>query len=151
RPIVLFALVFEAHRAEAADDPVRAALAASLDRTALSAVLLQRQAEPASAFVPSWISGYAPLLQREAARQSPGRVAGVAADRRTLTLRVDAADSLAQSIAERIAVDAREAGLVVTVQAPAGLAPRPDVRLVRVPIQATTPDRALARIMQTLG
>ena len=152
RPIVLFALVFEPHRAQPPDDSVRAALAASLDRAALCTVLLQRQAEPASTFVPSWISGYAPMLQREAAAPpSRATVARLPADRRTLAVRVDASDSLAQSIAERIAVDAREAALTVTVQAPAGLAPRPDVRLVRVALQATTPDRALARVMQTLG
>ena len=152
RPIVLFALVFEPHRAQSPDDAVRAALAASLDRAALCTVLLQRHADPASTFVPSWISGYAPLLRREAAaRPSRATVAQLPADRRTLALRVDASDGLSQSIAERIAVDAHEAGIAVTVQAPAGLAPRPDVRLVRIALQATTPDRVLARVMQRLG
>src|SRR6185295_15129858 len=39
----------------------------------------------------------------------------------------------------------------VTIQAPAGLAPRPDVRLLRVTIDSTSPDRALARLSSDLG
>jgi len=35
-------------------------------------------------------------------------------------------------------------GFVLKVQAPAGLAPRPDARLVRVRVPSTSPDRALA-------
>jgi ABC-type transport system substrate-binding protein len=155
RPLVLFALVFEPYRAQSADDVVRAALTASIDRATLSAVLLQHQAEPAMAFLPAWLSGYAPLLKKEAPRRAPPRaaVSALPADRRSLSLRVESADPIARTIAERIVVDAREGGLTVTVQVPAAgaLAPRPDVRLVRVPVTATTPERALARVAQALG
>jgi hypothetical protein len=61
-----------------------------------------------------------------------------------LTVRVDASDALVQAIADRLAVDAREAGLTIKVQAPAGLAPRPDARVIRVHVPASSPDRALA-------
>jgi hypothetical protein len=70
---------------------------------------------------------------------------------RALTLRVDASDPVARSIADRIAVDARQAGFALTVQAPTGLAPRPDVRLLRLPLAATSPGRALAAAMAALG
>jgi HAMP domain-containing protein len=66
-------------------------------------------------------------------------------------LRIDTGDPLAQAVAERVAVDAREAGLTIKVQAPAGLAPRPDARFVRVAFEATTPDRALADAMAALA
>jgi len=148
RPLETFALVFEPHRTSAADDRVRRALASSIDRGALATVLLQRQADPAGALLPSWLSGYAPMFQNAAPRST---VSSLPLEQRQLTLRVDSADPLAQAIAERVAVDAREAGLAVKVQVPAGLAPRPDVRLVRVAFDATTPDRVLAAIMAGLG
>ncbi len=39
----------------------------------------------------------------------------------------------------------------MTVQAPAGLAPRPDVRLVRIKLEATTPSRALSAALFRFG
>jgi hypothetical protein len=59
-------------------------------------------------------------------------------------------------MAERIAVDSREAGFSAAVQAPAGLGPRPDLRLVRLSLEAWSPDRALAAVFngfapRTLG
>jgi peptide/nickel transport system substrate-binding protein len=153
RPLEVFALVFEPHRAAADDGLVRRAVAASIDRGMLSSVLLQRQAEPAAALLPSWLSGYAPMFQAAPA-PAGSRATAVAAlslEQRRLTLRVDPGDPVAQAIAERVAVDAREAGIMIKVQTPVGLAPRPDVRLVRIAFDATTPDRALAAIMTALG
>ena len=152
RPLEVFALVFEPHRATPADRLVRRAVAASIDRVTLSTVLLQRQAEPAAALLPSWLSGYAPMFQSAPVpASSRSTIAALPIEQRRLTLRVDAADPVAQAIAERVAVDVREAGITVKVQAPVGLAPRPDVRLVRVACDATTPDRVLAAIMAALG
>jgi ABC-type transport system substrate-binding protein len=151
RPVDLVALVFEPHRATPADDLVRRTVAKAIDRATLSTVLLQRQAEPAAALLPSWLSGYAPMFEQVPPPSWRGAVAALPADKRRLTLRVDATDAVAQAIAERMAVDVREAGIIVDVQAPAGLAPRPDARLVRLALDATTPDRVLAGIMNTLG
>jgi peptide/nickel transport system substrate-binding protein len=148
RPLETFVLVFEPHRLTAADDRIRRAVASSIDRAALSTVLLQRQAEPAGALLPSWLSGYAPMLQEPTARVP---APPLSLEQRQLTLRIDTGDPLAQAVAERIAVDAREAGVTIKVQAPAGLAPRPDARLVRVAFEVTTPDRALAGAMAALG
>ena len=151
RPLQLFALVFEVHRASTADEFVRRAVAATLDRAALCRVLLQDYAEPAEAILPRWLSGYEPFAPGRPAGMSRDQVAKLPRAQRTLTLRVDPSDPVARSIADRIAVDAREAGFVLTVQAPTGLAPRPDVRLLRVRLHPTSPDRALAGAMATLG
>jgi len=148
RPLILYVLVFEPHRTQAPDDGLRTALAASIDRAALSAVVLQRQAEPADGLLPAWISGYEPLLGSTVRPASPLRPAIM---RQALVLRIDPGDPLARPIAERLAVDARARSLDVSVQAPVGLAPRPDVRLVRVTLPATTPDRALGVAMQAIG
>jgi peptide/nickel transport system substrate-binding protein len=152
RPLDLFALVFEPPKAGASSEPLRRSLARAFERAALCNVLLQGRAEPAETLLPAWITGYAPAFAAPARPPQPRSVVvGLPVEQRTLTLRVEATDPLARSIAERIAVDARESGVLVTVQVPAGLAPRPDVRLVRIGLDATSPDRALARVMAALG
>ncbi len=152
RPLDLFAIVFEPHRSGPVDESIRATIAASVDRTALATVLLQRQAEPATTLLPSWLSGYVSSLVGDApAALLRAAVAALPVERRTLVLRVDPADSLAQEIAARVSVNVREAGITMTVQAPAGLAPRPDARLVRVKLEASTPDRVLAGALAGFG
>jgi MarR-like DNA-binding transcriptional regulator SgrR of sgrS sRNA len=151
RPLQLFALVFETHRAGAAEEAVRRALAATLDRSAICRVLLQDYGEPADSLMPGWLSGYDAVTPSPARTMTRDQVAKLPPAQRTFTLRVDAADAVARSIAERIAVDARQRGLSIMVQAPTGLAPRPDVRLLRLGITPSTPDRALTSVMEALG
>ena len=152
RPLELMALVFDANRATPVAEPVRRALALAIDRVAMCTILLQGHGQPAPALLPQWLSGYAPLLAAPPDRSRARTIMGaLPAAQRALTLRVDPSDSLAHAIAERIAVDAREAGLAIKVEAPDTLAPRPDVRLVRVKLEATSPERALARAMAVLG
>jgi hypothetical protein len=115
-------------------------------------VLLQDYAEPADALLPRWLSGYEPfVLARPGRELTRDEITKLPPARRALTLRVDPSDSVARSIAERIAVDAREAGFSLAVQAPTGLAPRPDLRLLRVRLAPTSPDRALAGVMDAFG
>jgi ABC-type transport system substrate-binding protein len=148
-PIELAALVFEPHRSAAGDDALRRVVARSVDRSALASVLLQRQAEPATGLLPSWLSGFAPLFLGDS---PPAPVRGAAAaERRTLVLRAEASDTVAQEIAARVAVDVRQAGLTITVQTPSGLAPRPDVRLIRISLEATEPGRALSAALAGFG
>jgi MarR-like DNA-binding transcriptional regulator SgrR of sgrS sRNA len=151
RPLQLFALVFEVHRASATDEVMRRRVAATVDRAAVSRVLLQDHAEPAEAILPRWLSGYEPFVVATPARMSRDQVAQLPRAQRALTLRVDPSDPVARSIADRIAVDARGAGFLLTVQAPTGLAPRPDVRLLRVRLHPMSPDRALAAAVATFG
>jgi peptide/nickel transport system substrate-binding protein len=152
RPLDLMALVFDVRRATPAGEPVRRALALAIDRAAMCTILLQRHAEPAPALLPEWLSGYAALLAVAPDRaQARAIVSARPSGERALTLRVDRSDSLAHAIAERVAVDAREAGLSIKVEAPDTLAPRPDARLVRVKLEATSPERALARAIAILG
>ena len=152
RPLDAIAVVFEPHRAGDTALAWRRTLSAAVNRASMSAVLLQRLAEPADALVPRWLSGYAPLFAFD---RSPtltrAAVAALPLDQREVTLRVDASDPLAHVIADRIAVDAREIGFTVKVQAPAGLAPRPDARLVRVRVPNTSPDRALAALIERIA
>jgi MarR-like DNA-binding transcriptional regulator SgrR of sgrS sRNA len=149
RPLDTIAVVFEPHRSTDTALAWRRTLSAAVNRGSMSAVLLQRLAEPADALVPRWLSGYAPLFALDRGTTlSRTAIAALPLDQRELTLRVDASDPLAHAIADRIAVDAREIGFVLKVQAPAGLAPRPDARLVRVRVPNTSPDRALAALIE---
>jgi ABC-type transport system substrate-binding protein len=146
RPLELVAVVFEPRHATAAHLAQRRAIAGSFNRAAMSAVLLPGQAEPGYSILPAWLSAYAALFAPAAgAPTSRGAAAGLPPGQRQLLVRVDPGDELTRAIAERLAVDAREAGFIVTLQAPAGLAPRPDARVVRIALQATTPDRAFAQ------
>jgi ABC-type transport system substrate-binding protein len=152
RALELFALVFEPQLATPANSALRRTLASAIDRAAIARVVLQSQAEPADALLPQWLSGYAPfVLARLGEPLSRPAVARLPPERRALALRVAASDSTAQAIAQRIAVNAREAGFALTVQAPAGLGPRFDLRIVRLPVEPTSPGRAIATIMTELG
>ena len=152
RPIELFVLAFEAHVATAASESMRRTLAAAIDRGAIARVVLQGRAEAAGALLPQWISGYAPIVVgRTGEPLSRSAVAALAPDRRTLALRVAVSDPAAQAVAQRIAVNARDAGFAMTVQSPAGLGPRFDVRLLRLPMRGPTPGAALSEVMAGLG
>ena len=136
-PVTLLALVFDA----GADARVREALALSIDRAAIQSVLLQKQGEPAGGLLPGRLSGYAFLFRTARSRQ---QVASAA----PLTLGYDGGDPPARSIAERIAVNAREAGIRVQVSAQAA---KPDVRLVRARVRSVEPGAALAGLASSLG
>jgi len=138
-PSELVALAFERGRAPGESLPFRQTVALSVDRDAIHNVLLQRQGESAGALLPQWITGYAFLFPAardlERARQM---AAGFPKPGPRATLSYDSSDTLSRSIAERIAVDAREAGVLIQV-VPAGQA---DMRIGRIPLRS--PDPALA-------
>lgn len=150
RPIELIALLFEPHRAGADSERARRALSASLNRRTIADVLLQRQAAPSDTVLPAWLNG----APREAAVLPPANqravVAALPPSERDITLRVDASDSLARAIGERVAADAREAGFAFRLQAPSGLAPRADARLVRIRASAAAPQRAIEPVLSRL-
>src|ERR1035437_9130338 len=172
-PVRLVALVF-APRVE--DARIREALALAVDRAAIHNVLLQRQGEVSAALLPQWLSGYA-FLFPAAADAARGRtlVAGIPAAARAITLGVEdtaargaaggrargagippaagaitlgVEDTAARAIAERIALNARDAGLAVSVVPQAAGA---DVRLVEVRIGALYRARPRAGIAVSLG
>jgi peptide/nickel transport system substrate-binding protein len=148
----LIALAFEPALATTASQAVRRTFAAAIDRAAIARVVLQGRAEAATALLPKWVSGYAPFVfEGKGAPLSRSAIVALPADRRTLALRVTPSDPVAQAVAQRIAVNARDAGFTVTVQAPAGLGPRFDVRLLRLSFRAAGPPQALSDLMAGLG
>jgi peptide/nickel transport system substrate-binding protein len=109
------------------------ALSLALDRATMANVLLQRQVEPAASFLPQWLSGYAfvfssaSTMENNVARAKEisgplfaGANGAAAPQPAPLRLHVDAGGDLAKLIAERVAINARQAGIPVQVQ-PRGL------------------------------
>jgi hypothetical protein len=143
-PVRLVALVFSA-RVE--DARIREALALAVDRAAIHNVLLQRQGEVSAALLPQWLSGYAFLFPTAVdSARARTLLAGLPAAVRAISLGVE--DAAERPIAERIALNARDAGLTVSVVSQAAGA---DVRLVEVRIGSLDPALALAGLALSLG
>ena len=152
-PSELMALVFE-RGGLAGDAPrLRVALALSIDRIAIHNVLLQKQGEPAGGLLPQWLSGYAFLfpISHDPVR-ARRQVSSLSLAGRPLRLVYDAADPLAKVVADRIAVNARDAGITLLVSGQTGTRPsaKADLRLARVRIPAAQPDKGLARLAALL-
>lgn len=151
-PDELLALVFSTSRPAAQDEKLREAIAKSIDRSAIFQVLLRRQGEPSASLLPEWISGYAHLFNGAqdlaAARQLHAELTSTA----PLSLAYDASDAIAKLIAERIAVNAREAGIILQTygEVLAARAPNADLKLVRIRIDSPDPALALARVGEIL-
>jgi hypothetical protein len=119
-PVTLYGLRFDDAQTAASDVRLREAFSLSLDRGTMANVLLQKQAEPAAALLPQWLSGYAFLFNvdtnleraKELRRTLP---ANAAAGAQSLRLRVDPAGDLAKLLGERVAVNARQAAILVQV------------------------------------
>jgi peptide/nickel transport system substrate-binding protein len=131
-PMETLALQFDVNRVQ---QPVREALALTIDRPAIHNVLLQMQGEISGALLPQWLSGYSFLFPAERSLVKARQLSPAA---RTLTFGYDRDDAVVRPIAERIAVNAGEAG--ITLRQSQGAA---DLRLVRLPITAGDPWLAL--------
>jgi peptide/nickel transport system substrate-binding protein len=140
-PVRLLALVFGSH---IDNSRIREALALAVDRSAIH-TMLQRQGEISGALLPQWLSGYAFLFPAAAdVVRAQALLAGLPASGRTLSLSVD--DVAWRPIAERIALNARYAGLTVTV-----VPQNADVRLVEVRVGSPEPAAALSGMAASLG
>jgi ABC-type transport system substrate-binding protein len=122
------------------------ALALAVDRAPIVNVLAQRRAEPAFGLLPQWLSGYAFLFV------APGDAAR--AKQTILQLRVaplalsyPASDGFARSVAERVALNARDAGIVLQPTPNPGGA----VRIVRWPLESTDAAAELSKMAGMLG
>jgi hypothetical protein len=75
-------------------------------------------------------------------------VAALPVRSRTWVLRVPPDDPVLRAVADRLVVDAQQAGIALTLQVPEGrVTPRADARLLRVAVDVTSPERALAGVL----
>ncbi|HKF24678.1 MAG TPA: ABC transporter substrate-binding protein [Candidatus Acidoferrum sp.] len=117
-PLTLYLLSIPADGKSETGQRLREAIRLSVDRGAMAGVLLQKQAEPAASFLPQWLSGYAFLFDTESnlerAKELRGELpASMAGATQPLRVAVEPGNDLARLVAERVAVDARRAGLTL--------------------------------------
>jgi peptide/nickel transport system substrate-binding protein len=146
-PMELLALVFTRDATTAEDKLLRAALALSVERGSIRSVLLQGAGHPAASILPNWLSGYGFAFPTDAdlltARHTREQVRVIP----TWTVGYDSSDPVARLLAERIALNARDAGLSLQPTAAASA----DLRLVRVPLASPDPWVALANAVALAG
>lgn len=158
-PIELFSLVIDVSRPAMHDAHVREAISLAIDRASIADVILQRQGTAAGSLLPNWISGYAhlfpattdlrrakdllPASAREHSRSLP------------LVLFYDSSDAEARAVADRVAVNLREVGIIV--QTSGQITDRKiklsafDLRLMRLPITSPHPGDALSGLLNSIG
>ncbi|HZE81827.1 MAG TPA: ABC transporter substrate-binding protein [Candidatus Polarisedimenticolia bacterium] len=167
RPADLLALVFLQPDSgvrpgrKPVDARIRQALGLAINRAAISNVIFQRRAMPASGLLPQWLTGYefmfggATNIDRAKELRADAAAFVVISP---IVLAYDFADPLARLAAERIAVDAREAGIVVQPYAESHIYSKAsrasinaDALLLRVPLHSLEPSVALVARADDLG
>lgn len=119
------------------------ALALAIDRAPIANVLAQHKAEPAFGLLPQWLSGYAFLFQ---SAPDLARARQIVSQMRPRPVSIDypVNDPFLRSVAERIALNAHDAGIVIQSK------PSGDLRLLKIPMDSTDPADDLERIAAQL-
>ena len=151
QPAELLALVFARDAVSPEEKMLREALALSIERGSIRSVLLQGAGEPAGSILPNWISGYSFVFSTDAdlprARHECEQVKATTHSIPPWSLSYDASDLLARLLAERIALNARDAG--ISLQPTTATAA--DVRLTRIALSSSDPWVALSSVAAMTG
>ena len=134
------------------DSRLRDALSASIDRAAIESVFLQRRGAATAALLPQWITGYAALFPAARDLERAQQLRHDLGNLPAMNLAYDNADPLARTIAERIALNARDAGInlrpapgEISVQGSA------EIKLLRVNLPSANPALDLDAIADQIG
>jgi len=140
-PAELMALVFTGDARSDDELHARNALASSIDTAALNNVVLQGGGEPSASLLPTWLGGYGFVFAGPA---SNGAHLPQPAQKRSQrwTLSFDASDPVARVIAQRLALNARDAGITLDLNSSA----TGDPHLVRIPLASSDPHTALTEL-----
>src|SRR5580700_10029239 len=145
--VELLALVFSRDAASPEEKLLREALAWSVERGSIRSVLLQGAGQPAASILPNRMSGYGFVFSTDADLAQARQAREQAHATPIWTLSYDASDSLDRLLAERIALNAKDAGLTLQPTPSANA----DVRLVRIPLASPDPWVALANVATLAG
>jgi hypothetical protein len=146
-PMELLALLFTRDVASPEEKLVREALALSVERGSIRSVLLQGAGQPTAGILPNWMCGYGFVFPTDADLPRARRAREQVRTMPTWTIGYDGGDAVARLLAERIALNARDAGLSLQ-PTPAASA---DLRLVRIPLASLDPWIALANVATLTG
>jgi len=156
-PVELFALQFDMTRSGVQDVRVRQAISLAIDRSSIADVILQRQGVAARGLLPNWVSGYAHLfpisMDLPRAKELLTATGREVSHPAPLALIYDSGDEEARAVADRVAVNLKEAGIAVQVSAQpaAGKILPADLRLLRRGIAAPDSGMALAEVLNSFG
>jgi len=146
-PVELLALVFARDVSSPDEKLLREALALSVERGSIKSVLLQGAGQPAASILPNRMSGYGFVFPVGAdlprAHQARDQVRAAP----PWTIGYGDADPVDRLLVERIALNAKDAGLALQPTA----APIADLRLVRIPLASTDAWIALASMATVTG
>lgn len=142
QPAELMALVFSNDPKFEDEVHARNALAASIDTAALNNVVLRDGGAPTAALLPTWLTGYGFLFGNT---EDHNRVR-VLSRKQTWTLAYDPSDPVARTIAQRLALNARDAGITLDLNS-AGSA---DLHLATIPLPSSDPHAALLELAKAL-
>ncbi|HEY6490422.1 MAG: ABC transporter substrate-binding protein [Terracidiphilus sp.] len=146
-PAELLALQ-ESETGALANPLLRAAIAAAVDRSALSNVIFQKQGEVTAALLPQQLTGYAFLFPTDRDLNKTHELrGGLTVPSLTLSVEGDGAMQLA---AQRIALNLRETGFNVQVGAPANGRPS-DLTLRILPLAGGSPAAVLEALLRSAG
>lgn len=147
QPVELMALLFARDALSAEEQRQRQTLALSIDRNSLNQVVLQGGAELSGTPLPNWLTGYGFLFPVTADLSRAQQLRAQLPQAPLWKLAFDSNDPIARLVAERIVLNAGDAGLrlQLTNQGPA------DIRLVRVPLASLEPHIALTELARSLA
>ena len=147
KPIELVALLFPRDTTSPEEKLLREALALSIERGSIRSVLLQGAGEPTASILPNWMSGYgfvfssdADLMQARQAREQVNKIP-------SWSVGYDTDDVVARLLAERIALNAKDAGLSLQPTASAVA----DLKVVRIALASPDPWIALQQVSMIEG
>ena len=146
-PSELMALVFQRERAAGEDRKLREALAASIDRKSIRNAVLQDAGEPSGGILSGWVSGYGFVFTAEQNLDRARQLRSEVKYAPSWSLAYDADDPLARLIAERIALNAQDAGIRLQITT-SGIA---DLRLTRFGLASVNPRIALTEAASFFG
>jgi peptide/nickel transport system substrate-binding protein len=147
QPQELMALVFASDARSDAETHARNALALSIDTPALNNVILQGEGEPTGALLPNWLSGYAFVFRSGGTPETVRQERTQAQQSPSWTLGHDASDPVAHLVAERILLNARDAGITLQLTS----SPNSDLRLVRIQLPCPDAHVALRELARSLN
>ena len=144
-PMELLALQFARDAASPEERALRQALNLSVERGSIYSVLLQGAGTPTASVLPAWMSGYGFVFSVDANLAKARQLREQARLAQNWKLGYDSGDPLARLLAERIALNAKDAGLTLQPTPGGG-----DLRLARIPLVSSDPRTALDSLLKRL-